>query len=542
MVKMAYRFLTYIDIFGYEPNLEIKKSKSFKTPFGGILSILILITILYVIWFFGNEIIFKRKPSLITTIYNDANPLRINLTDDNFIVALGLQNPDYSGYINESIYYLDVQHITMLRKDGITTFETIDIKTIPCNQKNITLLPDYFSQVELNNLYCIRETNTYMKGDFGQSVWSYLQFSFKRCKNSTENNNHCKSEDEISRRLDGGYFGLFVSDTNIDTTNINSPAIKYGKNLFTTFSVRAYRDFWMYVKNIEVNSDLGWLMEDIHQEFYFSIDSYRETWDYRDTSGGFFNFVLRPSNNRQVFNRSYLKAQILAANIGGIIKFLLICGEILSYYFTRLRYREYLTSIFFNNNLIKSGPIKNDKIGVSELAISSTKRFKLVNSQSNINTKKNVNNVFAYNKSAIGRIQVLDRNNNSNNKDDNMASILNNKSKIEIKRFSLCQMFRSVIFLKNTKIKLKEKMLKQAFGKLEIYFDWVHLIKGLMEFEIMKSYVFDERQLKILSCLKNYKENRIEVIFYLSLRLLFTTVITDLKICQRILRLNYESH
>src|SRR5690348_10553059 len=131
--------LSYVDLFGYVPCMEIKKSKTYKTNFGGVISLIIILTILYVIWYFGNEMIFKKKPLLITTTYNDANPLRVNLTDDNFVIALGLQNPDYSGYINESIYYLDVQHITMKRKDGITTFETEKIEVIPCNQKNITL-------------------------------------------------------------------------------------------------------------------------------------------------------------------------------------------------------------------------------------------------------------------------------------------------------------------------------------------------------------------------------------------------------------------
>src|SRR5690606_14540285 len=108
------------------------------------------------------------------------------------------------------------------------------IEMIQCDKKNITLLPDYFTLMDLKNLFCIKHTNLFIEGDFGREIWTYLEISFKRCKNTTENNNHCKSEDEISKRLDGGYFGMFLTDTTIDPSNIDNPEVKYGRNLFTT--------------------------------------------------------------------------------------------------------------------------------------------------------------------------------------------------------------------------------------------------------------------------------------------------------------------
>jgi hypothetical protein len=180
------------DIFGYLPHMKINKKKSFNTTYGGFFSILIILTILYSIWHFGNEIIFKRQPSLITTTYNDEDPLKINLTDSNFAIALGLQTPSYVNYLDESIYTISaVQNLMKRLGDGKTTFEKKNINMIPCNRKEFKLIPDYFKLMDLKNLYCIENNDIYLEGDFGRESWAYLEFSFKRCKNSTLNNYSC---------------------------------------------------------------------------------------------------------------------------------------------------------------------------------------------------------------------------------------------------------------------------------------------------------------------------------------------------------------
>ncbi len=47
--------------------------------------------------------------------------------------------------------------------------------------------------------------------------------------------------------------------------------------------------------------------------------------------------------------RSYLKIQQLAANVGGIIKFLFVCGEIIVYYFRMTNLEIFLSGHFIQN-------------------------------------------------------------------------------------------------------------------------------------------------------------------------------------------------
>ena len=77
----------------------------------------------------------------------------------------------------------------------------------------------------MNNLYCLNESYVILKGEFGEINWRYLIFSFSKCRNSTENNFSCTSEEEINRVLQGGYFGAFVADSfvfgSVSIFNIN---------------------------------------------------------------------------------------------------------------------------------------------------------------------------------------------------------------------------------------------------------------------------------------------------------------------------------
>lgn len=344
------RIFLLCDIFGYKPSFLINNSSSFKTTFGALISLLIVGLIITSTWFFGKDVIFRQEPSVIFTTYNDPNPLRINLTDKNFIFAVGVTYPNNTMFIDDKIFTLDVQRVTMLR-DGngnfITTTE--DLATIQCSQKNITIVPEYFKNMDLSTLLCIKDTNTYVKGDYGQEEYSYLHFGFNKCQNTTENNNHCSSASDMSLHLNGGYISMFMSDSYVVPTNFSYPFATYGKNMYDSMSDNIYKEFNIYLSTVQVKSDQGWLLQDISLDTGFQIATTQQMWDMRDTSDMFYSLNFRCSLNRQVISRKYVKVQTVGANVGGVMRFLLIFGELIVYYFRQLNFNEYLANIFYDS-------------------------------------------------------------------------------------------------------------------------------------------------------------------------------------------------
>jgi hypothetical protein len=55
-----------------------------------------------------------------------------------------------------------------------------------------------------------------IRGEFGTLFCYYIEMSFKHCKNETNHNIVCKSEEKIEKRLSDGYFGMYISDNGVE--------------------------------------------------------------------------------------------------------------------------------------------------------------------------------------------------------------------------------------------------------------------------------------------------------------------------------------
>ena len=228
------KYLLKFDLLGKTQNLTISKRDTYPTYLGSIISLIIIIVLGYFLFYFGLQIINKDKLNLVTTVYNIDNPPKTFLNDSVIALTFAIQNPDYSVYINESIYTLQsTMHTITIDDMGNSNEVLTPVPMIKCSEYTFKVIPEYFKLQDLDNLYCIGSTeNIYLQGEYGKSTYSYINFEFSRCVNTTENNNTCKSEEEINSRLTGGYLGMFISDLSIIPNNYEHPSNIYGKNLF----------------------------------------------------------------------------------------------------------------------------------------------------------------------------------------------------------------------------------------------------------------------------------------------------------------------
>ena len=282
-----------------------------------------------------------KDPKVVVTNYIDENPPKISLTNASYILTFSLQKPDYSVYVNESIYTVNLTLFTVIRL-GDGTVETIadPLPLIRCNKYNFTLIPEYFHLMDIDNLYCINTTkDIYLQGSFGQPEWTYLNFEFNKCINSSENNYSCLPENEMNSVLDGGYVGLFVTDFSVYPNDYKNPLHLYGKNIFTGFSVREYLDCWVYLRPIEINTDNGFIINRINRKSSFQYESIKETKDHRG-GNNFLTVKLRLDQSKDIYDRSYTKLHETLADFGGIIKVCWVLGEIAAYFFREMLFVE----------------------------------------------------------------------------------------------------------------------------------------------------------------------------------------------------------
>ena len=349
-------FLLRCDLLGKTQNFTIAQRNSFHTPIGVILSFIMVTVIVYFFGYFFIKGILMKNPMVVITNHIDENPPKISLTNESYIITISLQNPDYSVYVNESIYTVNLTLLTIIRL-GNGTVETIEepLQLIRCNQFNFIRIPEYFNLMDVDNLYCINTTKEiYLRGSFGQPEWTYLNFEFNKCVNSTLNQNSCVPEEEMNKILDGGYVGLFVTDFSVYPNDLKKPFHLYGRNIFTGFSVREYLECWIYLNQIEINTDNGIVLERIQTSTSFQYESLKELKDHR-SGNNFLTVGMRLAQSKDIYDRTYTKLHESIADFGGIIKVVFLLGEIVTYLFRELLYKDYILGFFYekmtsNNN------------------------------------------------------------------------------------------------------------------------------------------------------------------------------------------------
>lgn len=166
-------FFLGLDIFGTKPRFTINMKKGHKTYYGALLTLFISCALVFFFFYFISKIFIHQKPeSLITTTYTQENPDKY-IFNNNFILAISLQYENYTQFIDETIYTMNAIETTYKLENGnfIATERKIDF--VLCSNYTFNTLNDYFSSLNIDNLYCVNLTNHYLQGEYGQEYWTY---------------------------------------------------------------------------------------------------------------------------------------------------------------------------------------------------------------------------------------------------------------------------------------------------------------------------------------------------------------------------------
>ena len=187
----------FFDILSPAPKLRVNTKSSYKTIFGGVISIILIITTLTAIFYFGSELIVKNEPVAVNSIKNyDTMDFGINSNEYNIFFAL---EDKYFNYYNDpSIFTLTAYHKNItLDSEGNELFEYKDLEIKTCDNY-------YDSSSKLKEgldrsiFYCLKPDQVRIQGYWGYKVNSFAGIVLSKCQNTTENHNHCKPIEEIN--------------------------------------------------------------------------------------------------------------------------------------------------------------------------------------------------------------------------------------------------------------------------------------------------------------------------------------------------------
>ena len=458
------RLILNVDFFGRTQSFSIAKRDSFPTYLGSFLSFTIISTLIYFVIYFGLDLINKSQLNLITsTIFVD-DPLSTYINETLF--TFSIQHPDYSPYIDESIYTANA-YLKTMRQDNqgntITTKKPYSL--VRCSEYNFSLIPEYFSLLDLKNLYCIdNDKDLYYRGEYGKAEWTYFVIEFTKCVNSTRNNNKCKSREEIEEKLNGGYLGMFITDYSVVPDNFENPKSIYGKNVFTSISGKQYTDIWLYLKQMVINTDTGLVIKNINTLNFVSYDTVMTNTDYRE-GNTFLNLNLRLSQKTEIYYRSYERVQSIVAELGGIMKFCLVIGKIVSYFGREVLYKDHILRYFYE------GPAKMINKDSSKDTTSATKTNNYLISQNSL-----------IRPSMFSQTRIISK--------PTLVKITKEQNATKNSKITTWSLLGPCLFSSSIKKRLRD--VYNTFNRVEYLFDVIHYLKINDDMKNMKRILLYE--------------------------------------------------
>lgn len=472
---------------------RIKRFSKISTNFGLLLSMLIYAAI--ILSFTESDIFYRISPRIINNakivnkrplINSDSNFLAVSVTDinglphnDPSIFTIKISNLKYGINASDNTYYLKEENLKSLHY---------------CNE-NDTLKPQDFYDLFLQNYYCVDEGNFKVEGSFLEPL-TLKTFSVELnfCKNSTENNNSCKSQNEINSFLQNKVFTLIYVDNAIQVNDYKNPVEKKYNILNQRISFKLSKLISVYLQEASIYTNDGIIFSNRHSQKVFQTET--QDFDFKFLEESETNnlleslviFMFFSSSKVVEIERTYQSLAEAIAILGGLYSFLFFIGRIIVYLDNIL----FLTRTILNhlyvfpankqnipNNsakaLDKLAPsIKSDQGNTEKLT--QTEKWKLFQRVTDKNTQFNIT-VFQYLKLKLKKFLKFN---------------LNDHEKLYLKA---------------------EKIFDQEI-------DVIHLLKRNQEIEKIKYLLLNKKQILLFKFLEkpmihlNYQNNPLNYLYF----------------------------
>ena len=358
----------FFDMYSKRASFFYNNQEKIGSNLGLFLSI-IYILILLILFIYYIILLLERKEIKVydSTIYAQEIP-SINVDSNNLYFAFGLEDPITNNrFIDESIYYPQILYIDRIKING--EFITIKKEILDfeiCKKENFgEIYQHFFIKDELKNSYCLKNFNysLILSGGFKYEKMSYIRIKIFPCKNSTENNNHCKSQEEIDFFLTNGYFSILIKDFGLNPSNYSFPVIPTLQDLFITVDKRLYTNLIINFGVTEVQTDKGIINRDFDTKNYLQFRKDIQTFSFLDEEeylkGKEICIVqIRLDDTIFIQKRTYIKLSEIFSRIGGYMQLLYTIFSLICFLINKFNIELKIINNIFNFDL------KNNKMSL----------------------------------------------------------------------------------------------------------------------------------------------------------------------------------
>lgn len=190
-IKKIASLLKKIDIFAVKTQLKMNRRTRFSTVLGGFFSLLMIGLSLLLFLHFGNDMINHENPMSLTSEIYVLNPMKTHFSTQQNFLMFGVQFPNYSHFIDDTVYKMTVKN-RKIGRDSNDSFN-LDVPVVRCTKEILPSEPEmheYFTKASgspIKAVFCIQDIGKYfLEGSFDRSNYAYMQLIVKKCVNKTD--------------------------------------------------------------------------------------------------------------------------------------------------------------------------------------------------------------------------------------------------------------------------------------------------------------------------------------------------------------------
>lgn len=388
-MKKTLEFIKSLDRFQKKVNLYYNEGNEKRSSWIGLI-ISIIYIFFYLLIFFIKFIrmINKVDLSVYDTFAYIEKPPSVNITNDKFFVGFGLEHPEtYDPFIDETIYYPKAFFKKGKRIEGKWDWEIEEIEIEQCKLEYFgESFREKFKTNAIDNLYCLNYSNKELFGHFSYDNYSLFFIQLFPCKNSTENNNHCKPKEIIDEYLNGTYFCMEFEDIELTPQNYSNPERPRNQDIYFTVGKKLFQEVHIFfqIVNVETDKDILGLnlvninniKKDEYLKYYstYYMNNFMEDNIYENEKP-FCNITIKLHDQIRIQRRTYPKIIAIWGDVGGFMEFIFNLLKILSSFPIHILYEKDIVNKLFKFDL-KNNYIYIKKFQKSKMPIDFQELYK----------------------------------------------------------------------------------------------------------------------------------------------------------------------
>ena len=312
-------FIKEVDFFGKLPEFYIE-GKPKQVTFTGRIFTIIFILIYIIIFIYKIYRMTQRVDITFYDSYSNNDEMKtIHIDNENFYLFFAVYDQDSNPFIDETIYYAKAYY----NSDDMIELplERCNIEKLGSKYKNLS------SEYSLNDYYGLGNINYTITTYYGAFIIKIFP-----CKNTTENNNHCKSKEIIDKYLDGNSFIIAFEDILIIPYNYESPIKEQLYSLYINIykNVGQYMFAEMELVNIETSTNIigfDFLTKPKNEDYikYYSLEILPEPgYNLDDEKNDYPVCEVEFTLNDKILveTRHYIQFIDMLGEVGGLMEFL----------------------------------------------------------------------------------------------------------------------------------------------------------------------------------------------------------------------------